>query len=192
MQPARPRGVPISERLIFGQASATPDWEAIRIFLEVARRGSFRSASDYLGISINALRRRIAELEVQLGVTIFTRHVDGVRTTAEGEEILAAARKMEAASFGLIRARDRSNPALSGEVRLAVTEGLGTFWLVPRLVEFQRAHPNRLKPRRGSHGLRALKLEVADFGDPAINREFDELVRETARRLSRLMRPGDT
>src|SRR4029079_4812315 len=30
------------------------------------------------------------------------------------------------------------NPALSGEVRLAVTEGLGTFGLVPRLVEFQR------------------------------------------------------
>jgi hypothetical protein len=52
---------------------------------------------------------------------------------------------------------------------------------------FQRAHPNRIKPRRGAHGLRTLKLEVADFGDAATNREFDELVRETARRLSRLM-----
>jgi DNA-binding transcriptional LysR family regulator len=70
--------------------------------------------------------------------------VDGVRTTAEGEEILAAARKMESASFGLIRARDRSVPTLSGEVRLAVTEGLGTFWLAPRLIEFQRAHPKLL------------------------------------------------
>jgi DNA-binding transcriptional LysR family regulator len=144
MQPAQPRGVPIPERVIFGQTSATLDWEAIRLFLEVARRGSFRSASEHLGLSINALRRRIAELEAQLGVPLFTRHVDGVRRTAEGEEILSAARKMEAASFGVIRARDRSNPALSGEVKLAVTEGLGTFWLVPRLVEFQRAHPKLL------------------------------------------------
>jgi hypothetical protein len=56
---------------------------------------------------------------------------------------------------------------------------------------FKRAHPNRMKPRR-SHGVRTLKLEVADFGDPGTNREFDELVRETARRLSRLMHPGDT
>jgi DNA-binding transcriptional LysR family regulator len=144
MQPAQPRGVPILERINFGPGSTTPDWEAIRIFLEVARRGSFRSAADNLGISMNALRRRIAELEGQLAVPLFTRHVDGVRTTAEGEEILAAARKMEAASFGVIRARDRASPALSGEVKLAVTEGLGTFWLVPRLVEFQRAHPKLL------------------------------------------------
>jgi hypothetical protein len=60
------------------------------------------------------------------------------------------------------------------------------------LEAFNRAHPNRLKPRRGQHGLRTLKLEVSDFGDPATNREFDELVRETARRLSRLLRPADS
>ena len=34
--------------------------------------------------------------------------------------------------------------ALSGEVRVAVTEGLGTFWLAPRLVEFQQSFPNIL------------------------------------------------
>jgi DNA-binding transcriptional LysR family regulator len=143
MQIAQNRGVPILERQAPSPASATPDWEAIKLFLEVARRGSFRSASDHLGYSINALRRRIAELEHQLGVTLLTRHVDGVRTTAEGEEILAAARKMEAASFGVVRAGERSSP-LAGEVRLAVTEGLGTFWLAPRLTEFQRAHPKLL------------------------------------------------
>jgi len=141
MQPLSPRGVPNPEREGLREQATIPDWESVHTFLEVARRGSFRSAADSLGLSINALRRRISELEQQLGVTLLTRHVDGVRTTAEGEEILAAARKMEAASFGLIRARDRAVPALSGGLKLAVTEGLGTFWLVPRLVEFQRAHP---------------------------------------------------
>jgi len=143
MQIAQNRGVPIQERDVPGHTSATPDWEAIRIFLEVARRGSFRSASDQLGQSINAVRRRVSELEHHLGVTLFTRHVDGVRTTAEGEEILVAARKMEGASFGLVRARARTS-AMTGEVRLAVTEGLGTFWLAPRLTEFQRAYPTLL------------------------------------------------
>src|SRR5436190_23587886 len=128
MQPLPHRGVPIAEREALGVGSTIPDWESVRIFLEVARSGSFRSAADHLGLSINALRRRISDLEHQLGVTLLTRHVDGVRTTAEGAEILAAAQKMELASFGLIRARDRSNPALEGEVKLAVTEGLGTFW----------------------------------------------------------------
>jgi DNA-binding transcriptional LysR family regulator len=140
MQPLQQRGVPFSER----EAATTPDWESVRIFLEVARRGSFRSAADQLGLSINALRRRITDLEQQLGVTVLTRHVDGVRTTDEGAELLAAAQQMELASFGLVRARDRSSSAMAGEVRLAVTEGLGTFWLAPRIIEFQRAHPKLL------------------------------------------------
>jgi DNA-binding transcriptional LysR family regulator len=144
MQPLKNRGVPILERGGGGQAGSRTDWESIHTFLEVARCGSFRSASDQLGLSINSLRRQINELERQLGVALLTRHVDGVRLTPEGEEILAAARKMELASFSLIRARDSSLPSLAGEVRLAVTEGIGTFWLTPRLVEFQRAHPGLL------------------------------------------------
>jgi len=135
------RGVPSGEHAAATAPADAPDWEAIRLFLAVARHGSFRSAAEHLGLSINLLRRRVSELEGALGVPILTRHVDGVRTTPEGDQILAAAKKMEDASFELIRSRDRAAPALSGEVRLAVTEGLGTFWLAPRLVEFQRSNP---------------------------------------------------
>jgi DNA-binding transcriptional LysR family regulator len=123
---------------------AIPDWEAVRISLEVVRKGSFRAAAEHLKISVNALRRRVDELEKTLGVKLLTRHVDGVRITAEGEQVFAAARRMEAASFDLLQARDQMNVNVSGEVRLAVTEGLGTFWIAPRLVEFQRANPNLL------------------------------------------------
>jgi DNA-binding transcriptional LysR family regulator len=49
---------------------------------------------------------------------------------------------MEQAAFGLLRARDQAAPLLTGEVRIAITEGLGTFWLTPRLIEFQRAYPH--------------------------------------------------
>src|SRR5205085_6013249 len=108
---------------------------------EVAQSGSFRSAACNLRQSMNALRRRIAQLEAQLGVTLFTRHVDGLRVTSEGAQILAAAERMEGAYFELVRARQRAVPSLAGEIKLAVTEGLGTFWLAPRLTAFHRAHP---------------------------------------------------
>ena len=113
----------------------------MRIFLEVLRSGSFRAASDRLGQSINALRRKVDEIEHTLGMILLTRHVDGVRATSEGEKIYSAALRMEAASFDLVRARNIVEKHVEGEVRLAVTEGLGTFWLAPRLVEFQRANP---------------------------------------------------
>src|SRR5437867_960644 len=86
MQPLKNRGVPIPERNSASQFGSRTDWESIHTFLEVARHGSFRSASDQLGLSINSLRRQINELERQLGVTLLTRHVDGVRLTPEGEE----------------------------------------------------------------------------------------------------------
>ena len=144
MQPRSRRGVPPAEHLEDRRRSLLPDWDAIRVFLEVVRAGSFRAASERLGLSVNTICRRVNELEHQLGATLLTRHVDGVRTTSEGAQILSAAERMEAASFGLVRANDRAANTLSGEVRIAVTEGLGTFWLAPRLVEFQRAYPRLL------------------------------------------------
>ena len=135
------RGGPQDEHADAGAGIAAPDWEAVRALLQVVRFGSFRSAAERLGTSPNALRRKIDELEHTLGTILLTRHVDGVRPTAEGSEILLAAKKMEEASFGLVRARDRAVPAMSGKVRLGVTEAFGTFWLGPRLVEFQRAYP---------------------------------------------------
>lgn len=135
------RGVPQGERALTAEPRVVPDWEAARVFLEVVRCKSFRSASDHLRQSINAVRRKVDELEHALGVTLLTRHVDGVRPTAEGEKIFEAALRMEAASFELLQARNATEKAVEGEVRIAVTEGLGTFWLAPRLVEFQRANP---------------------------------------------------
>jgi hypothetical protein len=56
---------------------------------------------------------------------------------------------------------------------------------------FMLAHPNRLKHVRSGPNLRVLRLDVLDFGDAQKNHEFDELVREAARRLSRLLRRDD-
>ena len=56
---------------------------------------------------------------------------------------------------------------------------------------FGQAHPSRLKATRSGPNLRSLRLEVIDLGDTQRNREFDDLVRETVRRLSRLLRHGD-
>ena len=134
------RGVHLEEHPRFSLGLA--DWDAARVFLEVARSGSFRSAAERLGLSINAVRRRIDDFEKQTGSTLFTRDVHGAHLTDEGTMVVSAVERMEAASFDLLRASIAAGNALSGEIRVAVSESLGTFWLAPRLVEFQigRAH----------------------------------------------------
>jgi DNA-binding transcriptional LysR family regulator len=136
------RGVPLEERKTVTAGLA--DWDAARIFLEVVRCGSFRSAAERLGLSINVVRRRIDDFERQTGTTLFTCDVHGARLTEDGALMVSAVERMEAASFELLRASDGVANALSGGIRVAVTEGLGTFWLTPRLVEFQQSFPNIL------------------------------------------------
>jgi DNA-binding transcriptional LysR family regulator len=137
------RGVPQEEHHRAAPGGRT-DWDAARVFLEVVRRGSFRSAAERLELSINVVRRRIDDFEQQIGARLFTRDVHGTRLTDEGSRVVSAVERMEAASFDLLRAGDSVTNTLSGEVRVAISEGLGTFWLAPRLVEFQQSFPNIL------------------------------------------------
>ena len=143
MHLALERGVPQEERDKAVLGSLT-DWDAARVFLEVVRCGSFRSAAERLELSINGVRRRIDDFERQIGATLFTRDAHGTRLTEEGSLVVSAVERMEAASFDLLRAGSSVTNTLSGEVRVAITEGLGTFWLAPRLVEFQQSFPNIL------------------------------------------------
>src|SRR6516162_8840628 len=95
------RGVPPEERIV--SLGGLADWDAARIFLEVVRCGSFRSAAERLDLSINAVRRRVGDFERQIGATMFIRDVHGARLTEEGVHIMAAVERMEAASFDLLR-----------------------------------------------------------------------------------------
>lgn len=56
---------------------------------------------------------------------------------------------------------------------------------------FERAHPNRPRKPRETPGVRSLKIDIQDFGDEKLNRAFDDLVRDTTRRLARLLARGE-
>jgi len=137
------KGRPLSVGEPAGEVARLRNWEAAKAFLEVARAGSFRAAAQKLHLSVNTLRRQIDDFEQDTHTTLFTRHADGVRLTAEAEQLVAAAQRMEIAAIDILR-HQAPDPGMRGEVRLSVTEGLGAFWVTPRLVEFQQGHPDLL------------------------------------------------
>jgi len=49
------------------------NWDLVRIFLEVARIGSFRAAAEQLNMSANFLSKRISLLERAYKTTLMTR-----------------------------------------------------------------------------------------------------------------------
>ena len=72
-----------------------PSLDHLRIFIEVAERGSFGGAARSMGRAVSAISYGIAQLEAQLAVTLFER--EGSRKpvlTEAGEGLLAEARRV--------------------------------------------------------------------------------------------------
>jgi DNA-binding transcriptional LysR family regulator len=129
----------------FSQRSASIDlnrisWDDLRLFVVAARHQSFRRAAAVLKMSSSTVTRRIERLEIDIGFRLFDRLPEGVALTREGHQVLGTAEKMEQASFALRAHLDR-DLTTRGVIRCAVTEGLGTFWMLPRLVDFNNANP---------------------------------------------------
>ena len=117
-------------------------WDDIRVFLACAKEPSFRQAAERLRISSSTVVRRIGQLEEALGVRLFDRLPEGAELTHEARAIKDSALNMERSLFDLVLQRMQSDDAVKGMVTVSITEGLGTYWLMPRLVDFQRQFPH--------------------------------------------------
>ncbi len=71
------------------------DWARIPYFLEVARSGSLRAASDALGGTHATVDRNLKALESEYGVRLFDRSRNGLTLTAAGETLLPIAEEVE-------------------------------------------------------------------------------------------------
>jgi DNA-binding transcriptional LysR family regulator len=91
-----------------------------------------------MGLTANALYRKIDEPERELGVVLVTRHVDGIRPTAEGAEILLATKTWRKPPSNSPRPGSRAS---SHERRSGSDRSVWNILAWPRLVEFQCAYP---------------------------------------------------
>ncbi|QKG22931.1 LysR family transcriptional regulator [Actinomadura verrucosospora] len=87
------------------------DLGAVRAFLAVVDDGQFTAASDRLGMTQQAVSKRIARLEADLGVALLTRARAGAEPTEDGAAFLPHARALIGLAdqaVGTLRARRRA------------------------------------------------------------------------------------
>jgi DNA-binding transcriptional LysR family regulator len=121
-------------------AEADPSWDDLRLFLACVDQGSFRKAAENLDLTSTTVMRRIDRLEGQLGFQLFVRHQGGLRVCEEARTLIDDIRQMERLSFNVFRRAAHVGPNPVGVVRVAVTEGVGIFWVMPKLIEFQSTY----------------------------------------------------
>ncbi|WP_411113885.1 LysR family transcriptional regulator [Streptomyces sp. 029-5] len=111
------------------------DTEGLRSFVRAAELGRFQQAADELGVTQQAVSKRIAALERALEVRLFTRTARGVEMTLDGQAFLPHARSIVA---GVERAIAAVRPG-SRALRIDVL-GLRSAQSVV-LHEYWQAHP---------------------------------------------------
>ncbi|MFC5386129.1 LysR substrate-binding domain-containing protein [Aquamicrobium segne] len=121
------------------QRRLIPSTASLTAFDAVSRLGSFSAAAQALDLTPGAISRQIAALEEQLGATLLLRNNKGVVLTERGQ------RYAKGISDIITRLRILSLEAMAQDtpnvLRLAFPPTFGTRWLLPRIPDYVKKHP---------------------------------------------------
>lgn len=118
------------------------DWNDLKCFLAVARRGSTLAAAKMLGLSQSTVHRRLDELERRIGRQLVKRHPTGYRLTEFGTDLVPLVERVEEAVTAIERRIASTEPDLTGTLRVTCPESVG-FRLMrsPLLDKFNARFP---------------------------------------------------
>ncbi len=94
----------MSDAEVAPAASREPNWEWYRSFLQVLDTGSLSAAGRAMGLAQPTVGRHVESLEAALGLTLFTRSVDGYAPTDAARELQPHAAAIAASAAALRRA----------------------------------------------------------------------------------------
>ncbi|MET3909164.1 LysR family glycine cleavage system transcriptional activator [Bradyrhizobium sp. S3.3.6] len=116
-----------------------PSLNGLRAFEAAARHLSFTLAASELNVTQTAISHQIRRLEDELGIRLFIRQNRALALTPEARDYLPGVR----AAFNDLRlATDRLLRKDDDKVLTVSTlASLAAKWLLPRLTDFQEAHP---------------------------------------------------
>lgn len=138
-----------------------PALDLLKAFEAAARHLSFTRAGQELFLSQSAVSRQIQQLETQLGVPLFIRRTRALLLTEAGQRYY---RDVNQALHQLREAGKRLRQPLESRV-VTVTSAMtfASLWLVPRLADFQRQHPQIEVRVAADNTLRDLERDRLDL-----------------------------
>lgn len=117
------------------------DVQQLKVFAEVARRGSFAAAARHLDLAPSAVTRAVAAVEAQLDARLLQRTTRQVSLTEAGAEFLQRIDRVLHDLDAAVDAVHERSGELRGNVRITASVGFGQAVLVPLLPALHKRHP---------------------------------------------------
>lgn len=132
-------------------------------FATASRLGSITLAAREMSLTQSAVSKQLSELEQFVGLKLLERTTNGIVPTVAGKEYLRRITRiiddLDDATADLMATR-----GASGSLNLSVVPSFASFWLLPRLPDFAKAHPDitlNITTRTGVPDLNEEGLDVA-------------------------------
>ncbi len=116
------------------------NWDDLRYVLAVADHGSVASAARRLGVNHTTVLRRMHAFEEAKKIRLFERLPTGYVLTAEGEQLVAAARGIDDTVAALERRIAGQDLKLEGVIRVTTTDTFMMSVLPRHLASFRQEH----------------------------------------------------
>jgi DNA-binding transcriptional LysR family regulator len=113
----------------------------VRYFLAVRAARSIKGAARALKVDHTTVGRRLAALEIALGVSLFERTPDGLVETDIGRAVAPIAERMEVVAAEITEAAHAASDSLAGPVRIAAPPLIADHFLVPALPALRQRFP---------------------------------------------------
>lgn len=148
------------------------DTEAVRSFVRAAELGQLRHAADELGVTQQAVSKRIAALERELDARLFTRTPRGVELTLDGQAFLPHARSIVTGADRAVTAIRPGSRALRIDVlglRSAQAVVLHAYWRSRPETDLDVVTLRVEDPRAAASAVRAGEVDASfrSVTDPA-------------------------
>jgi molybdate transport repressor ModE-like protein len=143
-------------------------WDDARIFLAVAREGSFSNAAKRLGVQHSTVSRRIRSLEEKLATPLVERKATGYVLTDAGEELKQSASLIERELLSFEGAVGGQAEDVAGELRVTAIANMASTVLMPYFARFSTAYP-----------MVELNVQVTNNSVRLAEREADVAIRQT-------------
>lgn len=117
------------------------DLNAMLLFAQVVEHGSYSAAARATGVQTSKLSRRIAQLELQLGVRLLQRTTRKVTVTEVGQSYYLHCAALAAEAAAAQDAIDRTRSTPQGLVRMSCPISLIEGAVGPILARFLVLHP---------------------------------------------------
>lgn len=138
-----------------------PPLNALHTFEAVARHLSFQKAARELDVTSTAVSHQIKVVEDFLGVSLFRRRPRPLALTEAGEILYPAVSKSLDAIVAAIAQLEEASESTT--LAVSVTTVFAAKWLVPRLSEFQRTHPEINLHLQASNDVVELQRRAVDL-----------------------------